>query len=385
MNNTLQQRAIASGGPPLKASLRNRIRLSHIRDSETAILMVEMRTIAGELKRQDPHFGRTLNRHRADWERFAARHVDGGHMLFADGSARHVTNESAITNRQGSRDPDTPGGDWNTGRRLELRAAHLGSARTGDRLIPRRSRCAPQFARYDGGVLPARPDHFPRTLSTWIDAQLDRGEAGRQEINHHLMEAYRVPLRAYVLGSRVHWLGEADDLVAGFFASRLARADFVNQWRESGMRLRRWLMNAMSFYMKEQMRSRRRDQRVVSENVCAEGGGPLDGSAGSSATGAETAFEQAYRIGLVDRALEIARHRLEAGGMLHHFEIFYAQHALGRPLTELAQSYGTTADRAHVMSRTAARHFERAIRELLIQDGIAEDDVEHELVRLLEE
>lgn len=116
LNSTLQQRAIASGGPPLKASLRNRIHLSHIRDSETTILMVEMRTIAGELKRQDPHFGRTLNRHRADWDRFAVRHVDGGHMLFADGSARHVTNGSATTDRQGSRDPDTPGGDWNTAR-----------------------------------------------------------------------------------------------------------------------------------------------------------------------------------------------------------------------------------------------------------------------------
>ena len=35
-------------------------------------------------------------------------------MLFADGHVALVENAKATTNAQDSRDPNTPGGDWNT-------------------------------------------------------------------------------------------------------------------------------------------------------------------------------------------------------------------------------------------------------------------------------
>ena len=44
----------------------------------------------------------------------SARHFQGGHMLFADGHVGLVENAKATTNAQDSRDPNTPGGDWNT-------------------------------------------------------------------------------------------------------------------------------------------------------------------------------------------------------------------------------------------------------------------------------
>jgi len=105
LNNTLE----LTTGPGPNA----RVRLSQIPNPAITVLMLEMRTVRDELPKDDPFYNNQLNRHRADWKRFAARHRDGGHMLFADGSARHVDNAMATTNRQGTRLPNEPGGDWN--------------------------------------------------------------------------------------------------------------------------------------------------------------------------------------------------------------------------------------------------------------------------------
>lgn len=90
------------------------IRLSQIKDSSRTILMVEMRANEAELPTADPYYGLDLARHRCDWQRLAARHFQGGHLLFADGHVGLVENAKATTNAQDSRDPNTPGGDWNT-------------------------------------------------------------------------------------------------------------------------------------------------------------------------------------------------------------------------------------------------------------------------------
>lgn len=66
------------------------------RPSQTAV-MVEMRTVPEELPPGDPHRGATLNRAKADWQRFAARHRNGGHIAMADGSARHFENKYVTT------------------------------------------------------------------------------------------------------------------------------------------------------------------------------------------------------------------------------------------------------------------------------------------------
>ena len=75
-------------------------------------------------------------------------------------------------------------------------------------------------------------DHFPSTHATWIDAQLtvmqDGGAAGTSALSalrRHLMERYRTALLAYVRGSSLRKLGEAEELVDGFFAERACEAD----------------------------------------------------------------------------------------------------------------------------------------------------------------
>jgi prepilin-type N-terminal cleavage/methylation domain-containing protein len=68
------------------------------RVSHTA-LMVEIRTNQNELPRgsSDPHWQRSVNRARTDWQRFAARHAEGGHVVRADGSAVHFKNSYVTT------------------------------------------------------------------------------------------------------------------------------------------------------------------------------------------------------------------------------------------------------------------------------------------------
>jgi len=101
-------------------------------------------------------------------------------------------------------------------------------------------------------------DHFPSTHATWIDAQLtiaeragahtEDGQSARRALQQHLMQRYHEPLRAYVRGSSMRQLGDADELVGGFFADRVGAHGFLADWRESRMPLRRWLMNGISFY-----------------------------------------------------------------------------------------------------------------------------------------
>ena len=81
---------------------------------DRTVLMLELRAKPDELPSDDPHYSRNLNRAQCSWKRFAARHQGGGHLLFVDGHVAWALNREVTTNAQGSRDPATPNGDWNT-------------------------------------------------------------------------------------------------------------------------------------------------------------------------------------------------------------------------------------------------------------------------------
>ena len=111
---------------------------------------------------------------------------------------------------------------------------------------------------------PMSANAFPQTRRTWIDDALDRGGDGVHDVNGHIMETYAWPLRVYYLGTNSRWLGEPDDVIDGFFADRLARDSFLGDWRASGLRLRRWLINAFCFYLLE-LRRRKLGAGIILE------------------------------------------------------------------------------------------------------------------------
>ena len=85
-----------------------RMRVSRIKKPASTILLMEMRTIPAELDGAGmnngktpefwhPYYGELLNRHRGDWQRFAARHRNGGHFRYGDGHVDWYENSVACT------------------------------------------------------------------------------------------------------------------------------------------------------------------------------------------------------------------------------------------------------------------------------------------------
>ena len=154
-------------------------------------------------------------------------------------------------------------------------------------------------------------DHFPSTHATWIGTQLTiidgaapDGPAARtahRSVATYLMERYREPLRAYVVGSALRELGEPDELVAGFFAHMLATPDSLLRWRTSGLQLRRWLMHGMAFHGRTlRTDSRRNRERTSLDAATAAGAEPVDDRDGVHA------FDRAWALELVNEAHRVA-------------------------------------------------------------------------------
>lgn len=73
------------------------VKLDDLPDHSATILMLEMRSSDDELPVGDAFKGEDLDRQKSDWQRFAARHNDGGHLVFADGHAAFFTNAYITT------------------------------------------------------------------------------------------------------------------------------------------------------------------------------------------------------------------------------------------------------------------------------------------------
>jgi len=209
---------------------------------------------------------------------------------------------------------------------------------------------------------PRQADVFPATRVSWIDERLHDGARGRQDVNHHIMSVYDFPLRVYFMGTRDRWLGEPEDVVQGFFASRLSKEDFLGQWRSSNLRLRQWLINAFCFYLKELHRARRRDARNVAqaEEPVVE---PRQ----------VQAFDRAYIVSIVREALRKAQEACESEKLGPHWEIFVKHYYQGLAYADFAKEFGVEPSRAAVMARTARTKFQATLRAMLSRDATGAD------------
>ena len=108
---------------------------------------------------------------------------------------------------------------------------------------------------------------FPTTHATALLTLVTDGGAGAEQAKAAgiaLMRRYADPLTVFVRGSSLARLGEPEEIVNGYFATRLsdeaAIVEFLTKWVASGMRLRRWLMNGILFYGQGLARDRARAQ-----------------------------------------------------------------------------------------------------------------------------
>ncbi|MFZ9690686.1 MAG: hypothetical protein ACO3EP_01490 [Phycisphaerales bacterium] len=212
-------------------------------------------------------------------------------------------------------------------------------------------------------------DLFEPTPRTAMAEMLDSQRRG--ELVEFLMKAYYAPLAAYLSATSYRTLGEPRDLIAGFFASRLSREEWIDAWRSSNLRLRRWLVNGLLFYCREEVRRRRRDASPV----------PTEEEIPASV---DRDFERNYAQYTVRQSFEAARLACEAEGFLRHWELFVRHHMEGRNYEQLAKESGLTVGQVNGMVRTAGLRFRKAISERLLRDGANPADLDREIGLLLD-
>ncbi len=222
----------------------------------------------------------------------------------------------------------------------------------------------------------SKRDSFPATQRGWLVAQLAQGTTGLARVNAYIMATYAEPLRNYAAGSSFRTLSTPADLVAGFFASRLAQESYVERWVESNLPLRRWLINGFLFYLQEEARRRRTertetlDSPSVSEPKC----------------NAETAveeFDRQWAASMVRSAATAARERCDGEGFDVHYQMFEKHFVGGASYAMLASDFEVTGGQAASMVRTAAIRFRQAVVDLLLKDGATEDELDDEVGRLM--
>ena len=212
---------------------------------------------------------------------------------------------------------------------------------------------------------------FPATRRDWLAMQADGGDPGRRTANAFVMQLYAPALEAYVKGSTFRTLGDGGDLVVGFFASRLGRPDFFQRWLKSGFSFRRWLVNGFTFFLHEEIRRQRgRGESDVDEEVLPE-------------PDAVEHFDRAWVREVVRRAFIRAGEVCSASGKATHWTLFMRHHVHGADYAALEGETGISTSRAPGMVRTAADVFRRAVLEILVRDGVAANDLDDELRRLL--
>jgi DNA-directed RNA polymerase specialized sigma24 family protein len=247
-------------------------------------------------------------------------------------------------------------------------------------------------------------DHFPSTQGTWISAHIDTivraeledgsaperarradVENARRALREHLMNRYARALAAYVSGPDFRQLGEPDDLVGGFFARVLSDDDFFPRWRQSGLPLRRWLMNAMSFHCRGLARDRARERNRTLGNPTRTdpGGANLELLTEESKHEASRAFDRAWALALVNEAYARVQQKLREEGRGEDDAVLRMHVMEGMTYEQIARALSLTRqDCFNAMRRVAAR-VRVTLGELLLDEGLPKSAVDSAIADIM--
>jgi DNA-directed RNA polymerase specialized sigma24 family protein len=222
-------------------------------------------------------------------------------------------------------------------------------------------------------------DHFPSTHATWIDAQLTIAERGdvdpahpmnasaaasaRAALRRHLMERYYDALRIYVRTSALVRLGEPEEIVAEFFVRAVDAPDFLWRWRDSKMPLRRWMMNAMAFHCRSELRDQNRSR---SRMLGSDGLGGLQADAIDPAR----AFDHAWAVALANEAMSIAITDADERGRPNDALAFRLHVIDGMPYRSIAAQLSITVAQAERAARRVSDRMRDAVRDILREEGV---------------
>ncbi|MFM7051462.1 MAG: hypothetical protein ACKOYN_04920 [Planctomycetota bacterium] len=228
---------------------------------------------------------------------------------------------------------------------------------------------------------PARSDfdHFPSTEWTWLatrvmDAPHDARIAA--ELRSRVMARYAEPLRIYAKCSSLGWLDDAEALVNGFFASRLARDQYLLKWFESAMPLRRFLANGMLLYLREERRARLRRERRDGASLDAMHPEGADALAAPADDRAFRELERAWARSVLGEACERARDELVAAGKAAAWAMFERHFIDGISYEDAARELGMRLESARPAARLAQAKVRDWTKWLLALEGVTEHEME---------
>lgn len=220
----------------------------------------------------------------------------------------------------------------------------------------------------------SKADHFPTTQQTWIVDRLAEGPVGAPGLRETLMERYHEPLLIYTRGSTLRTLGEADELVHGFFAHFFSDLRNLERWAESGTRLRRWMMNGLVLHARGIRRDAARNRETGSiEKLSVRAGSEPD---------AEAAFEAAWARSLLSDAATAVQAELVAEGRENAWEVFQRHIIDGEAYATCCPPLGYTVDDGRTVTRMVSIRVRRTLRELLLQEGALPAESGSELAAL---
>lgn len=223
-------------------------------------------------------------------------------------------------------------------------------------------------------------DHFPSTHDTWIGDQLQIVAAGSQadareaalQLRTHIMARYREPLLAYAGASSFRSLSSPEDLVHGFFAERLADLAYLRNWRDSRMKLRRWLCNGLLLHMFDIAQRRKRDARAVDE------AGKRAQHDRADEPAADRAFERAWARGVIERAAHATESALRADGRHDAWRLFTRHVVDGLTQIAAGAEAGLAEGETKARIRLAVRRLRDAVAAELVADGVPLAEVQAE-------
>jgi len=233
-------------------------------------------------------------------------------------------------------------------------------------------------------------DVFPTTHRTWIVETLrsmmesrDPGvrERALAELRQHVMQRYFEPLRVYVKGSSFRTMGESADLVNGFFASRLARDDYLARWVDSGLPLRRWLANGLVL----QLRERAREGRIGGKAIEMRDPADLEvlDIPALHEPDAAMAMERSWAEAVVSGALRATLAGLEQSRRQPAWEVFQRHFVQGQTYEAIAGETGRALLDLRADAKLVQRRLRAEVERILREDGVSESRLEQETDHLL--
>jgi hypothetical protein len=210
---------------------------------------------------------------------------------------------------------------------------------------------------------------FPSTDRTDLVAKLQGGPDERLQAIRLLLSLYLEPLVIYARGSSLRSIAEPVDLVQGFMADRLLRDEYLLRWSSSGMELRRWLINGLHLYAKEWIRSRRATPGLDKAADIAQQHVPQ--------------AEAAWARVLLNQACERVEEELRTSGHPMAWEIFRRHFIDGKSYAKLRGEFDLHPASMAESSRRVASLLRENVRLLLVREGVAPADVDHELRLML--